>query len=50
MKLHWLLSGVLGALLVSLPANAGKLLSWDLASGNNRLTFTTDERVQPQIK
>ena len=50
MKLHWLLSGVLGILLVGLPANAGKLLSWDFASGNNRLTFTTDEGVKPRIK
>ena len=50
MKLHWLLSGILGVLLVGLPANAGKLLSWDFASGNNRLTFTTDEGVKPRIK
>lgn len=50
MKLHWLLSGILGVLLVGSPANAGKLLSWDFASGNNRLTFTTDESVKPQIK
>lgn len=50
MKLHWLLSGILGFLLCGLPANAGKLMSWDFASQNNRLTFTTDEDVEPQIK
>ena len=50
MKLHWLLSGILGALLFGLPANAGKLVSWDFQSQNNRLAFTTDEGVEPQVK
>ena len=50
MKLHWLLSSILGFLLCGLPANAGRLISWDFATQNNRLTFTTDEGVQPQLK
>ena len=50
MKLHWLLSGILGVLLVGLPANAGKLISWEFQSQNNSLAFTTDEGVEPQVK
>ena len=50
MKLHWLLSGMLGVLLLGLPANAGKLIFWEFQSQNNRLAFTTDEGVEPQVK
>ena len=50
MKLHWLLSSILGVLLLGLPANAGKLISWEFKSQNNRLEFTTDEGVEPQVK
>ena len=50
MKWQWFLLGILGVLLGGLPANAGKLVFWDFQSQNNRLEFTTDEGVQPQIK
>ena len=35
---------------MGLPANAGKLVSWEFQSRNNSLVFTTDESVKPQIK
>ncbi len=50
MRLHWLLSSVLGVFLYCSPAYAGKLLSWDFKPQENRLMFITDEGVQPKAK
>ena len=50
MKWQWFLLGILGVLLGGLPANAGKLVFWDFQSQGNRLEFTTDEGVKPEIK
>lgn len=51
MKAHWLLSSLAGAfsiMLLSNPAQAGRLQSWQF--DNNRLTFSTDEGVQPRVQ
>ncbi|MDJ0648493.1 MAG: N-acetylmuramoyl-L-alanine amidase [Xenococcaceae cyanobacterium MO_188.B19] len=50
MRLHWLLSSVLGVFLYCSPAYAGKLLSWDFKPQENRLMFITDQGVQPKAK
>ncbi|MDJ0534023.1 MAG: N-acetylmuramoyl-L-alanine amidase [Xenococcaceae cyanobacterium MO_207.B15] len=50
MKLHWLLSSILGVFLYCSPAYAGKLLSWEFNNRENRLEFLTDEGVQPRAK
>lgn len=50
MRHHWLLLSYLGILLWAAPADAGTLLSWRFDQGQNRLTFTTDKRVQPKAK
>ena len=50
MKLHWLISSVLGVFLYCSPAYAGKLLSWDFKPKENRLVFITDAGVQPKAK
>lgn len=50
MRYHWLLLSYLGILLWAAPADAGTLLSWRFDQGQNRLTFTTDKRVQPKAK
>ncbi|MCW6038791.1 N-acetylmuramoyl-L-alanine amidase [Spirulina subsalsa FACHB-351] len=42
----WIL-GLLGALLVALPAEGRQLLYWQFDPNQNRLTFSTDEGVQP---
>ena len=47
MRRNWLLLSILATFLLALPAQAGKLLFWRFESNNNRLVFTTDERVQP---
>ena len=51
MKAHWLLSSLAGAfsiMLLSNPAQAGRLQSWQF--DNNRLTFSTNEDVQPRVQ
>lgn len=48
MKLNWLLISCLSTLLFSLPAQAGKLLSWQFDTKQNRLVFKTNVRVQPK--
>lgn len=51
MKLHWLLPGTFGTvLLLSSPALAGKLESWRFDSNQNRLEFSTSGAVQPQAQ
>ncbi len=48
MKLHWLLPSFLGFCLLSSPAYARQLLNWRFEANQNRLTFMTDEGVQPR--
>ena len=46
-KFPWLLSGLVGTLLLSAPAQADVVQSWKFDARQNRLDFTTDEGVQP---
>lgn len=50
MKLRWLLPSFLGFFLLSSPAEAARLLSWRFDTNQNRLSFTTDTRVQPKAQ
>ncbi len=48
MKLHWLIPGTfLTVSLLSSPADAAKLESWDFDAKQNQLEFNTDSAVQP---
>ncbi|MEL6601936.1 MAG: N-acetylmuramoyl-L-alanine amidase [Cyanobacteria bacterium J06614_10] len=49
MRLHRLLPGLtlVGALLLALPAEAARLQFWRFDPAENRLTFTTDDSIQP---
>ncbi|MEP0910307.1 N-acetylmuramoyl-L-alanine amidase [Leptolyngbya sp. FACHB-711] len=55
MKSSWLLSGLagmVGVLLLSSPAEAGRLQSWQLnrSTDSPTLRFTTDDDVQPRVQ
>lgn len=50
MRFYWLLPSFLGLFLLSLPAQAAKLLSWRFDTNQNRLIFTTDSEVQPKVQ
>ena len=49
MRLNRLLPSLslVGALLIALPAEAARLQSWRFDPQENRLTFTTDDSIQP---
>lgn len=52
-KLRWIfpsLLGAVGAMMLALPAQAAQLLYWNFDSDGNRLTFTTDDGVQPRAQ
>jgi N-acetylmuramoyl-L-alanine amidase len=46
-RFHWLLLSAFSSFLLALPAQAGKLVFWRFEQNQNRLVFTTDDRVQP---
>lgn len=50
MRRYGLFLSIIVTFLLALPAQAGKLLFWRFESTNNRLVFTTDERVQPSAQ
>ncbi|WP_204153245.1 N-acetylmuramoyl-L-alanine amidase [Leptolyngbya sp. CCY15150] len=53
MNVHWLLSGMIGAMgaiLIALPADAGQIQSWSYDSRANRLVFSTSSGVQPRAQ
>lgn len=50
MKFRWLLPSTLSLVLLSTPAEAGRLQSWQFDADQNRLVFTTDEGVQPRAR
>ncbi|MGB5711715.1 MAG: AMIN domain-containing protein, partial [Waterburya sp.] len=50
MRFHWLLSGFIAVFLLSSPAKAGKIISWEFESRDNSLVFKTDEGVQPEAE
>jgi len=52
-RVHWLLPSILGAIgvvLFSLSAEAASLERWRFDADANRLTFSTDEQVQPRVQ
>jgi len=50
-KLHWLIPGTfLTVSLLSSPADAAKLKSWDFDANQNSLEFNTDAAVQPKAQ
>ncbi len=51
MKLHWLIPGTFVTVsLLSSPADAAKLKSWDFDANQNRLEFNTDAAIQPKAQ
>ncbi|MGI8503260.1 MAG: AMIN domain-containing protein, partial [Hassallia sp.] len=51
MKLHWLLPGTFGSILMlSSPTLAAKLDSWRFDANQNRLEINTTGAVQPQAQ
>jgi N-acetylmuramoyl-L-alanine amidase len=48
--LLWALPGFLSFCLLSAPAEAAKLASWNFSQSQNRLEFTTDEAVRPRAQ
>ncbi len=48
--LLWLIPSLVGSILLSLPAHAAQLQFWRFDSTQNRLTFTTNGAVQPQVQ
>ena len=54
MRVRWLLPSFLGAIAVlclsSSPVEAARLLLWRFNAEENRLTFSTDEGVQPRVQ
>lgn len=53
MRFHWLVPsclGLLGTVLLSLPAEAARLQFWRFDASENRLIFTTDSSVQPRAQ
>ncbi|MEW5858069.1 MAG: N-acetylmuramoyl-L-alanine amidase [Cyanobacteriota bacterium] len=50
MRFYWLLPSFLSIFLVSLPANAARLVYWRFDANQNRLDFRTDDGVQPRAQ
>lgn len=50
MKIRCLLLGLIGALAVVVPAEAGSLSTWRFNASQNQLEFSTDEGVQPRAQ
>jgi N-acetylmuramoyl-L-alanine amidase len=49
-RFHSLLLSILSTIIFALPAEAGRLLFWRFETNQNRLIFTTDDRVQPRAQ
>lgn len=50
MRFHWLLPSTLSIFLLSSPAEAAKLRSWNFDANRNQLNFKTDSAVQPKAQ
>lgn len=50
MRFHWLLPSTLSIFLLSSPAEAAKLRSWNFDANRNRLDFKTEGAVQPKAQ
>lgn len=48
MKLRWFLLSLFSFFLYASPTLAGELINWNFNSSSNRLTFSTNEGVQPR--
>ena len=49
LKVRWILPSLMGIFLLSSPAKAGSLESWNFNPNLRQLDLTTDERVQPKV-
>jgi N-acetylmuramoyl-L-alanine amidase len=49
-NLKWLLAGVVGSVLLALPASAAEIVSWQFNRDRGQLDFATDSRVQPEAQ
>jgi N-acetylmuramoyl-L-alanine amidase len=49
-RFHWLLPSTLSIFLLSSPAEAAKLQSWNFDANRNRLDFKTEGAVQPKAQ
>lgn len=47
---NWLLPSVFSFLMVSLPATAAEILSWQFNAAENRIDFTTSTAVKPEAQ
>ena len=50
LKLRWLLPSIASVLLLSHPAKADSLASWNFNAFSNQLDLTTDEGVEPKVQ
>lgn len=50
MRFHWLLPSTLSIFLLSSPAEAAKLQSWNFDANRNQLDFKTNSAVQPKAQ
>ena len=50
MKYNWLLPSVFSFMMVSLPATAAEILSWQFNAAENRIDFTTSTAVKPEAQ
>lgn len=48
--LRWLMPGLVSFFILTSPAKAASLQSWQFESSQNRLSFTTDGGVQPKAQ
>ncbi|HEY9632159.1 MAG TPA: serine hydrolase [Coleofasciculaceae cyanobacterium] len=49
-KVRWLLPSFVSVVLLTYPAKADSLVSWNFNSNQNQLNFTTDEGIQPKVQ
>jgi beta-lactamase class A len=50
LKLRWLLPSFVSVFLLSYPAQADSLTSWNFNAAQNQLDLTTDEEVEPKVQ
>lgn len=50
MKAHWLLPSVFSCVMVSLPAKAAEVLSWQFDATENRIDFTVNGEISPSAQ
>ncbi|WP_310412363.1 N-acetylmuramoyl-L-alanine amidase [Chamaesiphon sp. OTE_8_metabat_110] len=50
MRYNWLLPSVFSFVMVSLPASAAEILSWQFNANENRIDFSTSNAVKPEAQ